>query len=106
MWADCWCLPGLIQALDWPLRAADSAGVGWLSGQGDGRGDGPRQAIPSGGELAGLGVAIALTLLLPLGAGVGLDALLHSSPIGLLIGLLLGIVAATAFVVSQFRRYL
>ncbi|HEX6539374.1 MAG TPA: hypothetical protein VF155_09360 [Candidatus Dormibacteraeota bacterium] len=41
-----------------------------------------------------------------MGAGVGLDALLHSSPAGFLIGLLAGIVAATAFVVSQFRRYL
>ena len=106
MWADCWCLPGLIQALQWPPRAADSTGVGWLSGQGDGRGDGPRQATPSGGELAGLGVAIALALLVPLGAGVGLDALLDTSPAGFLIGLLLGIIAATAFVVMQFRRYL
>lgn len=66
----------------------------------------PRPATPSGGELAGLGVAIAATLLLPLGAGVGVDALLHSSPVGFLIGLLLGMVAVTAFVVMQFRRYL
>lgn len=66
----------------------------------------PRPATPSGGELAGLGVAIALTLLLPLAAGVGVDALLHSSPVGFLIGLLLGIIAAIAFVVMQFRRYL
>jgi F0F1-type ATP synthase assembly protein I len=45
-------------------------------------------------------------LVLPLAAGVGVDALLHSSPVGFLIGLVAGIVAATAFVVSQFRHYL
>ena len=106
MWADCGCLPGLNQALEWPLRAATFAGVGGLSGQGDGRGDRPRSATPSSSELIGLGVAIAATLLLPLGAGVGIDAVAHSSPVGFLVGLLLGIIAATAFVVMQFRRYL
>lgn len=92
--------------MTWPPRAAVSAGVGGLSGQGDGRGERPGPATPSGGELAGLGVAIALTLVVPLGVGVGVDALLHSSPLGFLVGLLLGIIAASAFVVMQFRRYL
>ena len=73
---------------------------------GDRRGDRPRPLNPSGTELIGLGVAIALSLVLPLGGGVGIDALLHSSPAGFLIGLLLGITLASAFVVSQFRKYL
>lgn len=47
-----------------------------------------------------------MSLVLPLGAGVGIDALLHSSPAGFLIGLLVGITAAALFVVSQFRKYL
>ena len=53
-----------------------------------------------------MGVAIAVSFALPFGAGFGVDALLHSSPVGVLIGLFAGIVAVTAFVVSQFRRYL
>lgn len=92
--------------MTWPPRAASHAGVGTLTGQGDGRGDKPRQVAPSGGELVGLGIAIAASFALPFGAGLGLDALLHSSPVGIVIGLFVGIVAVTAFVVSQFRRYL
>ena len=92
--------------MTWPLRAASHAGVGTLTGQGDGRGDRPRQGTLSGSELIGLGVAIAVSLVLPLAAGVGVDAVLHSSPVGFLIGLFAGIIAATAFVVMQFRRYL
>lgn len=66
----------------------------------------PRLAAPSGSELLGLGVAVAASLLVPLLAGLGLDALLHSSPVGLLIGLLVGIVAAAGAVFMQFRKYL
>ena len=77
-----------------------------MSEPGDGRGQRPRSVNPSGAELIGLGVSIAVTLVLPLGIGVGIDALAHSSPVGFLIGLLVGITAASAFVVSQFRRYL
>lgn len=92
--------------MTWPPRAASHAGVGTLTGQGDGRGDKPRQIAPTGSELIGMGVAIAVAFALPFAAGFGVDALLHSSPVGVLIGLFAGIVAVTAFVVSQFRRYL
>ncbi|MBV9100290.1 MAG: hypothetical protein JO198_04515 [Candidatus Dormibacteraeota bacterium] len=47
-----------------------------------------------------------MALVLPALAGVGLDALLHSSPVGFVIGLAVGITAAAATVVSQFRRFL
>lgn len=53
-----------------------------------------------------MGVAIAAALVLPLAAGVGVDALVHSSPAGFVVGLIVGIVAVSAFVVMQFRRYL
>jgi hypothetical protein len=96
----------LIGVVTWPLRAASHAGVGTLTGQGDGRGDKPRRGAPSGSELTGLGFAIAASFALPFGAGLGADALLHSSPVGVVIGLFAGIIAVTAFVVSQFRRYL
>ncbi|MBV8445849.1 MAG: AtpZ/AtpI family protein [Candidatus Dormibacteraeota bacterium] len=66
----------------------------------------PSSRTPSGSELMGLGIAIALTLVLPLGAGVGIDALAHSSPVGAVIGLVVGIVAACAFAVNRFRQYL
>lgn len=105
MWAVFWCLPGLLLVATWPPRAAYEW-VGGVSEPGDGRGERPRPANPSGTELIGLGVAIAVALVLPLGIGVGVDALAHSSPVGFLVGLLIGIAAASAFVVVQFRRYL
>jgi len=77
-----------------------------VSDQGDGQRQTRRPATPSGTELIGLGMAIALALVLPALAGVGLDALLHSSPVGFVIGLAVGITAAAATVVSQFRRFL
>ena len=74
--------------------------------QGDGQGGRPRPGGLSGADLIGLGIAIALALVLPAGIGVGVDALSHSSPIGFVIGLAVGIVAACATAVMQFRRYL
>ena len=92
--------------MTWPPRAAETTRVSGVSGPGDRRGNRPRPLNPSGTELIGLGVAIALTLVLPLAIGVGVDALAHSSPVGFLVGLALGITAASFFVVSQFRKYL
>jgi hypothetical protein len=89
-----------------PPSAVAYARVSRVSQRGDGRGEPPRPLNPSGTELIGLGVAIALTLIVPLAIGVGVDFLLHSSPIGFLVGLLVGIVAVSVFVVQQFRRYL
>lgn len=86
--------------------AATLVGVSEVSDQGDGQRQTRRPANPSGTELIGLGLAIALALALPALVGVGVDALLHSSPIGFVIGLAVGITAAAATVVSQFRRYL
>jgi F0F1-type ATP synthase assembly protein I len=49
---------------------------------------------------------LASSLVLPLLLGIGADALLHSSPIGVVIGLFAGIVAAIALAVAQFKRFL
>jgi F0F1-type ATP synthase assembly protein I len=52
-----------------------------------------------------MGVSIAVALIVPLLLGVAVDALLHSSPIGVLIGLVLGITASCYTAFAQFRRY-
>jgi hypothetical protein len=41
-----------------------------------------------------------------LGAGLALDAVLHSSPAFLLVGLTVGIVVAVAMAVTTIRKYL
>ena len=89
-----------------PVWAADSW-VGEVTEQGR-REDGERRraASPSGTELIGIGLSFALSLVIPALAGVGLDALLHSSPVGLVAGMAVGVVACCTAVVVQFRRYL
>jgi F0F1-type ATP synthase assembly protein I len=52
-----------------------------------------------------MGLSIAVALIVPLLLGVAVDALLHSSPIGVLIGLLVGITASCYTAFAQFRRY-
>lgn len=61
---------------------------------------------PSGGELAGLGVMLALAVVIPLVAGIALDGALRTSPLFLFIGLFLGIVAAAFATYTRFKRYL
>jgi hypothetical protein len=63
-------------------------------------------AGPGGRELLGLGLAISVAVLLPMFAGIGADVLLHTSPFGLLIGLALGIAAASITVFQRFKPYL
>jgi F0F1-type ATP synthase assembly protein I len=53
-----------------------------------------------------MGVSSAVALIVPLLLGAAVDALLHTSPIGVLIGLLLGITAACYSAFAQFKRYL
>ena len=61
---------------------------------------------PSGTELLGVGAMVAGAVLVPLIAGLALDAALRSGPILTLVGLVLGIVAAGATVYVRFRQYL
>jgi len=53
-----------------------------------------------------IGVASALMIGVGLGLGLAVDAWLHSSPIGTLVGLAFGIVAAVGSTVRQIRRFM
>ena len=66
----------------------------------------PRGRTPSGGELAGLGVFLAVVVVGPLLIGAVLDNAIHTAPLLLLAGLALGIVAGGAVVYTRFKRYL
>lgn len=66
----------------------------------------PRGRAPSGGELAGLGVFLAAAVVLPLLIGAVLDNVIHTAPLLLFAGLLVGIVAGGAVVYTRFKRYL
>ncbi len=57
-------------------------------------------------ELLGLGVFIAAAVVVPLVLGVVVDKALHSAPTFLLIGLVLGVIAAVATAYTRFKRFL
>jgi F0F1-type ATP synthase assembly protein I len=65
---------------------------------------------PDGGlgwsELLGMGSVIAAQLLVGLGLGWLVDTLADTTPVFLLIGLLLGIAGAVSYTVVEFRKYL
>lgn len=65
----------------------------------------PRDS-PSGAELLGLGVYLAVVVVLPLLVGLRVDDALGSAPAGLVAGLALGILCGFAGVYVRFRRYL
>jgi len=57
-------------------------------------------------DLMAIGLASALMIGGGLGAGLAVDAWLHSSPIATLVGLAVGLLAAVASTVRQIRRFL
>jgi len=61
---------------------------------------------PRAFDLLAIGLASALMIGAALGMGLAVDAWLHSSPIGTLVGLAIGIVAAVGSTVRQIRRFL
>ena len=61
---------------------------------------------PSGAELAGLSVAVAAAVIVPLVVGLLIDSAARTSPLFLFLGLLVGIIAAAAVVYTRFRKYL
>lgn len=65
-----------------------------------------RGQAPSGAELAGLGVFLAAAVILPLLAGILVDAILGHGGRFLFVGLLLGVIAGVAIVYTRFRQYL
>jgi F0F1-type ATP synthase assembly protein I len=64
-----------------------------------------RNQTPSGAELAGLGVFVAAAFIGPFITGLVLDAIVHSSPLFLFIGLIVGIAAATFGLYLRLKRY-
>ena len=65
----------------------------------------PRRDSPTGLELLGLGVALAACVMVPLVVGMVVDHHFGSTPAGVMVGLLLGIVAASFTVYLRFKRY-
>jgi F0F1-type ATP synthase assembly protein I len=62
---------------------------------------------PTGAELAGLGVALAVAFVVPFLLGVILDGALRTSPLFLFVGLVVGIAATVAVVYTRYiKRYL
>ena len=56
--------------------------------------------------MIGLGVFLAAAFVMPFVAGLALDAVTHTSPLFLFVGLVLGIAAATAGLYQRLKRYL
>jgi F0F1-type ATP synthase assembly protein I len=65
----------------------------------------PTPEKPSGVRLAGIGVSIAVAMIVPLILGVLVDSLLHTSPFGVLVGLVAGITFSCYVAVAQLRPY-
>jgi threonine/homoserine efflux transporter RhtA len=61
---------------------------------------------PSGSDLAGMGVGLAVAFLVPFFAGVGIDAVARTGPVFLLIGLALGILSAVVFAFVRFKQFI
>jgi ATP synthase protein I len=70
--------------------------------------EGPEPAKPLPGAYAfvGMGTSAAGCVAVGVGLGVALDHWLGTSPLFLLVGLTIGLVAAVASVVAQIRRFL
>lgn len=62
--------------------------------------------LPGLAAFAAMGTTIASCLAVGVLFGLYLDHLFHSAPVGLLVGIVLGTVAAVASVVKLVRRYL
>jgi F0F1-type ATP synthase assembly protein I len=62
---------------------------------------------PTGSDLASLGLLLAAAVVIPLVLGEVIDRALRTSPIFLLVGLLVGIAAAVAVVYTRYvKRFL
>jgi F0F1-type ATP synthase assembly protein I len=69
---------------------------------------GPETVKPLPGVAAFLGMGLSAAVCVAIGVGLGLwaDSAWHSAPALLVVGLLLGLAAATLMVVGQIRKYL
>jgi F0F1-type ATP synthase assembly protein I len=70
--------------------------------------DDPNGIKPLPGAMAFLGMGLSAAVCVGIGVGLGLwaDGAWHTAPALLVVGLLLGLGAATSMVVAQIRKYL
>lgn len=67
----------------------------------------PSSSGPTGAELAGLGMALAAAVVLPMVLGYVADSALNTSPLFVFVGLALGIIATVALVYTRYvKRYM
>jgi F0F1-type ATP synthase assembly protein I len=66
----------------------------------------PVKPLPGAMAFVGLGTTAAGCVAVGVGGGIALDSWLHTSPLFLVVGLVLGVAAAVGSVVAQVRRYL
>ncbi|TMD17325.1 MAG: hypothetical protein E6I27_16905 [Chloroflexi bacterium] len=62
---------------------------------------------PTGADMAGIGIYFAAAVLLPLLGGVALDKMLHTAPVFVLVGLVVGLAAGATGIwlkVKEFSR--
>lgn len=64
------------------------------------------KGLPGLAAFAVMGTTIATCVAVGVGLGIWADSTWHTAPAGLLIGIVLGTVAAVVSVVQQVRRYL
>ena len=66
---------------------------------------GPSNPGPTGADMAGIGIYFAAAALLPIIGGVLLDGWLHTSPVFVLIGLVVGLAAGAAAIWLKVREF-
>jgi F0F1-type ATP synthase assembly protein I len=64
----------------------------------------PSSQVPSGADMAGIGLYFAAAVLLPLLGGVGLDKVLGTAPVFVLIGLVVGLAAGATGIWLKVRE--
>jgi F0F1-type ATP synthase assembly protein I len=69
-------------------------------------GPGGPKPLPSAAAFLGMGLSAAVCVGIGVFLGVWADGAWHTSPLCLLIGLALGLVAAVSLIVTQIREYL
>ncbi|HKW58512.1 MAG TPA: AtpZ/AtpI family protein [Candidatus Dormibacteraeota bacterium] len=60
---------------------------------------------PTVADMAGIGIYFAASVLLPLLGGVALDSVLHTAPVFVLVGLVVGLAAGAAGIWIKVREF-
>ncbi len=68
--------------------------------------EGDPKPLPGAVAFLGMGLSAAVCVAVPVFAGVWADSHWHTAPLYFVIGLVLGLAAAVASVITQIRQYL